>query len=83
MDYLMFCTGECDDAMRDRDFYLVKNRSSATSARAALAAHFLCEGYSEEYASDRAEDYSVFIKGVGLEDAMAGKENYSYRLHVL
>lgn len=78
MDYLFFCTGECDDAMRDRDFYLVKNVVDEIEARERLAAYFLHENFN-----DSAEDYSVFVTGENIEDAMGAVQHWSYRFYTV
>jgi hypothetical protein len=67
MDYLFFCTGECDDAMRDRDFYLVHHAKDEDMARAELARH-LAEDVLDDpsTAVDEADTYSVFVKGENL-----------------
>ena len=64
MNYLFFCTGECPDALRDRDFYLVAAEDE-TSARERLTAWFAKNGYS-----DSADDYSVFVKGENLSEGI-------------
>lgn len=74
-DFLLFNAGECDDAMRDRYFYLVRNVENADAARVKLQQYF----DKEEYTDD-AEYYEAMIEGNNLKDSLAGKENYSYRM---
>jgi hypothetical protein len=78
MDYLLFCTSECDDALRDRDLFLVQNATDEDHARALLAAHFLADG-----SSDDAAYYSVMVKGDNLVDGFAGQTHYCYRMQVV
>ena len=74
--FLFFCTGECSDALRDRDFYLVA-ADDEVSARASLAAWFAKNGYS-----DCADDYSVFIKGENLSEGIIGA-HYYFRMQTI
>lgn len=74
MDYLLYCTGECDDAMRDRDFYLVKNVHNTQEAR-----ELLDDWFRREERSDDASYYDVFVKGENIEDAMCGVTHWNYR----
>ena len=80
MDYLFFCTSECDDALRDRDFFLVKDAEFEDTARNALQCYFN-ESYPEN--PDLAENYSVFITGENLQDANANITHFCYRLTVV
>ena len=64
--FLFFCTGECPDALRDRDFYLVAAEDEV-SARARLTAWFAIDG-----SNDSADNYSVFVKGENLSEGLTG-----------
>lgn len=77
MDYLFYCTGECEDALRDRDFYLVKNCASEDAARALLADWFKREEIGD--GEDEANRYDVFVTGENIEDATADRVNWNYR----
>lgn len=95
-DYLFFCTGECNDSLRDRYFYLVRDCSSEESARTKLQAHFNKlneDGINEDkkiqpdkdfsdYLPELAEDYTVFVSGNNLKDGFVyqGHPNFSYSL---
>ena len=76
MNFLFFCTGECSDALRDRDFYLVAADDEA-HARAKLAAWFAKNEYS-----DCANDYSVFVKGENLSEGIT-VSHYYFRMQTV
>ena len=78
MDYLMFCTGECDDALRDRYFYLVRGAVSEDDARWKLGIWFHMNDYS-----DLAEYYSVFVTGENLKDGAGDTIHYCYNMEIV
>ena len=81
MDFLFFNTGECDDALRDRDFYLVHNAGGEAEARVELERYFREDALDNpELAHEVAEDHSVFLKGDNLVDGMADQVHYCYRM---
>lgn len=81
MDILFFNTGECDDALRDRDLYLVHNAKDEADARVELERYLREEGLNDpSMAHDVAEDHSVMLIGDNLRDGMAGTQHYCYRM---
>ena len=76
MNFLFFCTGECSDALRDRDFYLVDAEDEA-SARARLTAWF-----AKNEHSDYESNYSVFVKGENLSEGITGI-HYYFRMQTI
>ncbi len=76
MNFLFFCTGECSDALRDRDFYLVEAEDEA-AARTRMAAWFAKNGYS-----DCESNYSVFVKGESLSEGITGV-HYHFRMQTI
>ena len=77
MDFLFFCTSECDDALRDRDFYLAQNCDGEEEARKALDIFFSSNDYN-----DFADNYSVFVSGSNIKE---GTENphYCFRFQII
>ena len=74
MDYLFFNVGECDDRLREREFYLVPQCGGIGEARARLSAYFLSDA---DTAHERIDDWEVFLqadsdRGIQFNFALIG-----------
>lgn len=86
MDYLMFnALGECEDSLRDRDFYLVEGATSLAEAQYRLAAFFQSEDVFDMEVDpvEEAAYYLPFVTGVNLADGSEGAEHWMYRMHTV
>lgn len=67
-DMLLYCSGECNDSLRDRVFYLVRNVKDLSDARERVYKHSIEDGtfVSEEDARADADDQDIFCEGDNL-----------------
>ena len=80
MDYLMFCTGECNDSLRDRDLFIVRHADSEEHAQRKLDRFFREELYSDDPEfSDSGENYNAMVHGENLADSFP-EPHYLYRM---
>lgn len=81
MDILLFNAGECNDALRDREFYIVRGCADVDSAIAKLAQYFTNEGM--RFPVETANDYEVMLTGENLQDPWADQPQHSYLMYVI
>ena len=80
MDYLFFNAGECEDALRDRTFILVRDVETREEANTRLYEYFVGEGYGAEDAETYADFHEVFVYGPHLWDGYEDIQHWNYRM---